>query len=103
MDNQSAGHVGAHMGTAPNVMNDWLSREAKGQMRLPAWLLAALDQARAGKADGRFPGLLLCEGGGHRADALVLVYLADLRAWLGSSIGADADLKRAGRKRRRKG
>ena len=85
MNNRSASHVGANMGATTNVMNGWLSREAVGQARLPAWLLAALDEARAGKADGRFPGLLLCADGGRRADGLMLMYLADLRAWLGGA------------------
>ena len=67
-----------------DVTSAWLSVEVKTRKRLPAWLLNALAQARAGCAERRLPIVILHQLGQRHDDDLALMRLADLESWLGA-------------------
>jgi hypothetical protein len=81
--------TGRQRGDAPDVEHPWLSVECKHRKRLPAWLLDAMDQARAAARSDQLPCTVLHEAGRRHADSLVLVRLADFVEWFGSEVMPD--------------
>ena len=65
-----------------DVVNGWLAVEVKHRKRLPAWLKAALEQARNGAGE-RLPIVVLHEAGQRHTNDLVLLRLADFQDWFG--------------------
>jgi hypothetical protein len=74
---------GRGRGDVPDVAHPWLCPEVKHRKRLPAWLLDAMDQARAAARSDQLPCTILHEAGRRHADSLVLVRLADFVEWFG--------------------
>jgi len=66
----------------PDVVTDWLQVEVKTRKRLPAWLLNALEQARAGCAE-RLPVVVLHRLGQRHDTDIVLLALQDFQDWFG--------------------
>ncbi len=75
--------VGATGRNTEDVSHDWLSIEVKTRRRLPAWLLAAMAQARANAPAGRLPVVVLHQVGRHHDNDLVVLRLADFEEWFG--------------------
>ncbi len=76
--------------TGPDVVSDWLSVEVKTRRHLPAWLLAALQQARTGCPESRLPLVILHRVGGRHEDDLVILGLGDFAEWFGPVPPAEA-------------
>jgi hypothetical protein len=74
---------GRGRGDVPDVEHPWLSVECKHRKSLPAWLLDAMDQARAAAREDQLPVAILHKAGRRHADSLVLVRLADFVEWFG--------------------
>ena len=68
------------LGTAvADVLTETYAVEVKHRETLPAWLLAAVAQARANAPQGKTPLVVLHEAGSRYDDALVVVRLADFQ------------------------
>ena len=70
----------------PDVTSSWLAVEVKTRRRLPAWLLDALQQARAGCSETRLPLVILHQVGSRHGDDLVLLSLGDFESWFGDAL-----------------
>ena len=70
----------------PDVTSSWLAVEVKTRRRLPAWLLDALQQARAGCSETRLPLVILHQVGSRHDDDLVLLSLGDFESWFGDAL-----------------
>jgi hypothetical protein len=81
---------GRQRGDVPDVDAGWISCEVKHRASLPAWLLDAMNQARAAARDGQLPLAVLHEAGTRHADNLVVLRLADFQAWFGGGLDARA-------------
>ena len=78
---------GRGRGDSPDIAHPWLSIEVKHRRALPQWLDEALDQAAAASGGGeRLPVAILHEAGERHGRDVVLVRLADFRAWFGSEV-----------------
>lgn len=76
--------TGRARGSAPDVSHPWLSVECKRRRALPQWIDEALDQAAAASDGGkRLPVAILHEAGERHGRDVVLIRLADFRAWFG--------------------
>ena len=73
--------VGCTGEASPDVVTDWLAVEVKHRRALPAWLKAALAQAKANAPEGKLPVVILHEHGRH--DSLVLLSMRDFAEWFG--------------------
>lgn len=69
--------VGNRGTNTEDVTHPWLSVEVKSRKALPAWLLAALAQARANAPAGRVPLVVLHEVGQRHEGDLVMLALGD--------------------------
>lgn len=87
---------GRRMGPGPDRADvragtgDWLCVEVKQRQTLPAWLKAAVDQARRYATAKQLPLAVIHEHGRH--DCLVVMRLSDFRAWfgeLGAAVASD--------------
>ncbi len=83
--------VGPTGEATPDVQSDWLAVEVKTRKRLPAWLLAAMQQAQANRTGDRLALVILHEVGRRHDDDLVLLRLADFRDYFGSGKVKDGD------------
>ncbi len=72
---------GRGRGDQPDIAHPWLSLEVKDRATLPAWLLAALDQAEASATADRLPVAVLHRAGDRHDQALVVLRLADFVDW----------------------
>ena len=70
--------TGRRRGATPDVEHATLSIEVKSRKTLPAWLLDALEQARAASEDGRPPVAVLHQDRQQYADSLCVLRLEDL-------------------------
>jgi hypothetical protein len=77
--------TGRARGDVPDVAHEWLAVEVKHRRTLPAWLWAALQQARSSAHNGQLPIVVLHEHGQRHADDMVLLRLADWCAWFGDA------------------
>jgi len=75
--------VGNRGSNTEDVAHPWLSIEVKSRRVLPAWLVAAVAQARRNASAGRLPLVVLHQVGRRHDDDLVLLTLADFEAWFG--------------------
>jgi hypothetical protein len=66
-----------------DVLTLWLAIEVKSKRKLPAWLSAALGQARAAAGDTRLGVVVLHQHGERHSDDIVLMRLADFEDWFG--------------------
>jgi hypothetical protein len=73
---------GRQRGATPDVEHSLLSIEVKSRKALPAWLVDALEQARAASATGRLPVAVLHQNHKPYRDALVVVRLEDFANYL---------------------
>jgi len=83
--------TGRQRGDSPDVAHPWLSVECKHRKRLPAWILDAMDQARAAARLDQLPVAILHESGRRHDDNLVLVRLGDFREWFGPEVSDDGN------------
>jgi hypothetical protein len=67
----------------PDVAHPWLAVEVKSRVKVPAYLRTWLRQARAGADPAKLPIVVLHESGTAHGDDLVILALADFRAWFG--------------------
>ncbi|MGI9049254.1 MAG: hypothetical protein ACR2GU_07770 [Rubrobacteraceae bacterium] len=70
--------TGRQRGATPDVEHPSLSIEVKSRKTLPAWLLDALEQAKAASEDGRLPVAVLHQDRTQYADSLCVLRLEDL-------------------------
>lgn len=70
--------TGRQRGATPDVEHPVLSIEVKARETLPAWLLDALEQARAASGGGRLPVAVLHQDRKPYRDALCVLRLEDL-------------------------
>jgi hypothetical protein len=73
-----------------DVAHRWLSIEAKERESLPAWLKAAVAQARANAPAGRLPLAILHELGARHDGDFVVLTLRDFQEWFGDVPPGDA-------------
>ena len=66
---------------SPDVVTEWLCIEVKHRAALPRWLSDAVNKIRW-LAYSRHLGIVVLHGAGRR-DSLVVMSLADFRAWFG--------------------
>lgn len=64
---------------APDVENEWLVVEVKDRVGLPAWIMAALDRARA-KAERKRLGLVAITSS-STPQVLLVIEITDFRDW----------------------
>ncbi|QXD16984.1 hypothetical protein GQ464_008640 [Rhodocaloribacter litoris] len=76
--------TGRARGDAPDVAHAWLSIEIKHRSRLPAWIEDAMRQAEAAAREDQLPVAVLHERGRRHDEDLVVMRLADFKAWVGS-------------------
>jgi hypothetical protein len=69
-----------------DVESDALAVEVKTRKRLPTWLFDAMQQARDNARGERLPVVVLHQVGGRHDDDLVLLRLADFRAYFGTGV-----------------
>ena len=82
---------GRQRGDAPDIHHAWLSPEVKHRAKLPAWILDAMDQARAAARSDQLAVSILHEAGRRHDDSLVLVRLGDFREWFGPEVSDDGN------------
>lgn len=76
--------TGRSRGDVPDIRHEWLSIEAKHRKTIPAWLLDAIDQAKAaGAGTDRLPIAILHQAGTRHDRDIVCMTLADFRSWFG--------------------
>lgn len=82
--------TGRQRGDAPDIQHEWLSVECKHRQELPAWIMEAIDQAKASAAGtDKLPIAILHENrAGHSKD-LVVMTLGDFRDWFGPALPLD--------------
>lgn len=73
------GHLGG-----VDVDAGWLAIECKHRQSLPAWLTAAMAQARRNAQDGQLPVAILHTHGGRHDDDLLVLRLVDFQDWFGN-------------------
>lgn len=66
-----------------DVAHDWLSVEVKHRKTLPAWLTAAMGQARRNAPPNRLPVVILHQYGSRSTNDVVCVKLGDWLDWFG--------------------
>ena len=72
-----------------DVRSEWLSIEVKHRKQTPAWLKHAVAQARGDAAPDQL-GIAVLHEAGQRSDSdLVVLALADFRAWFGNEAATD--------------
>ena len=82
--------TGRQRGDVPDVAHDWLSVEVKHRRTVPDWLLDAMAQAVAAVRGEQLPVAVLHQHGQAHGDDLVVLRLADFRAWFGGD-GPEAE------------
>ena len=71
------------------MVTNWLSAEVKHRRKLPDWLQAAISQAARHSGPQQLPVVVLHEHGQQHNDNLVVMRLADFRAWFVSRVDDD--------------
>jgi hypothetical protein len=74
-----------------DVRTDWLVAECKSWSRLPARVVAALEQAERAARDGQLPVAVLHQVGQRRENDLVVLRWGDFRSWFGGPNGAEGN------------
>lgn len=77
--------VGPTGDSTADVVTPWLSVEVKERKRLPAWLLEAMQQAVDAVQGDLLPIVVWHQLGARHDDDLVVLRLADFRAWFGDA------------------
>lgn len=88
--------TGAVGSAGPDVLTPWLAVQVKHRAALPQWMTEALAGVRA-QAGGQRLGLVVLHPKGARTgDSVVMMALADFRAWFvgeadGDPLGGDGE------------
>ena len=77
-------------GNGPDVRTDWLVAECKSWQRLPARVLAALEQAERSATSEQLAVAVLHEVGQRRENDLVVLRWGDFLAWFGPGTSENA-------------
>ncbi len=75
--------VGTRGTNTEDISHAWLSIEVKTRRALPAWLLAAVAQARRNAPPSRLPVVVLHQVGQRHDGDLVMLRMADFQDWFG--------------------
>jgi hypothetical protein len=75
--------TGRQRGDAPDVDHPWISPEIKHRKILPAWILDAMDQAKAAARENQLPVAILHASGKRHSSDLVVLTLGDFQDWFG--------------------
>lgn len=67
----------------PDILHPVFAPEVKTREDLPAWLLAAMEQAETNAPQGKLPLCILHRAGDQFEDALVVVRMRTWREWYG--------------------
>ena len=86
--------TGRQRGDVPDVAHAWLSIEVKHRRTVPEWLLDAMAQAVAAVRGEQLPVAILHQHGTPHCEDLIVIRLADFRAWFGEL--ADNEVGRNG-------
>ncbi|MDW8059233.1 MAG: hypothetical protein RMK01_04085 [Thermomicrobium sp.] len=78
-------------GQAPDLTHPWLAVEVKSRQRLPQWLRSAMAQAVRTARPEQLPLVVLHQVGHRWTEDLVLLRLADFRAWFVGEVEDDAE------------
>lgn len=79
--------TGRARGSAPDASHPWLAIEIKHRKEVPAWLLDAVDQARASARGEQLPVAVIHPAGRRITDSLVVIRLGDFADWFGAGPG----------------